>query len=169
MTPEVSRQEARENGSHKYFTGRPCKLGHISERYTMNAVCIACHRIWKQPKEYAKQYMKDWRCSNAQQFLFTSTRTRARRQNQRFNLTIDDFLIPPTCPVLGIPLNGLRGKRTNNTPSIDKLVPELGYIKGNVRVISWRANRLKSNASLSELELLVRYMREHNENKTKTL
>lgn len=81
-----------------------------------------------------------------------------------YNITVDDlYPLPLTCPVLGMPLNWMsEGKGTaNDHPTIDRLIPELGYTKGNVRIISNRANRLKGNASLDELQSLVRYMERH--------
>lgn len=41
------------------------------------------------------------------------------------------------------------------SPSLDRLIPSKGYVKGNVVVVSWRANRLKNNASLADLRALV--------------
>lgn len=40
-----------------------------------------------------------------------------------------------------------------DSPSIDKVIPELGYVRGNVWVISNKANRIKNNATLEELKL----------------
>lgn len=76
-----------------------------------------------------------------------------------FNLTPEDIVFPETCPILGIPLIFSEGGRTNNTPSIDRIIPEKGYVKGNIEVVSWRANRIKNDASLEELEKIVAYMK----------
>lgn len=46
-----------------------------------------------------------------------------------------------------------------NDPSVDRIIPELGYTKGNVRVISNRANLLKNNASIEEIELVLEDLR----------
>lgn len=60
--------------------------------------------------------------------------------------------IPCACPVLGIPLGtGEYGSH----PSIDRLIPHLGYVAGNIRVISLRANMLRSNATVEELRLVL--------------
>ena len=80
-----------------------------------------------------------------------------------FDMTVDDlYPLPLTCPVFDVPLNWLsEGKGTSHDhPTIDRMVPELGYMKGNVRIISNRANRLKNNASLTEIEAIYRYMSE---------
>ena len=63
----------------------------------------------------------------------------------------NDISIPNKCPVLGIAIDpAVKGKRTDNSPSIDRLVPELGYVKGNIHIMSWRANRIKNNGSLED-------------------
>jgi hypothetical protein len=76
------------------------------------------------------------------------------RQNKKMNkhsdLTIRDLLMlypkDGNCPVLGFPLLlTVYEKRRNNTPSIDKIIPKKGYMFGNVRIISWLANRIKSD------------------------
>lgn len=84
---------------------------------------------------------------------------RAVAKGLDFNLDFKDVVIPALCPVLGIPL--FRGKRgmADNCPSLDRVIPSKGYVKGNVRVISFRANRLKSDAEIWELEKVLRYMK----------
>jgi hypothetical protein len=47
----------------------------------------------------------------------------------------------------------------DNSPSIDQIVPGGGYVPGNVRIISWKANRLKSNATIDDLEAILAYMK----------
>lgn len=48
----ISRAEARAAGLPRYFTGKPCKRGHISERRTTGGNCLTCHR--KQIDEWHK-------------------------------------------------------------------------------------------------------------------
>lgn len=63
--------------------------------------------------------------------------------------------------MLGIPLLWEGSNRTDNTPSLDRIVPHKGYVPDNVCVISWRANRLKSDASPAELRMLADYAEKH--------
>jgi len=72
-----------------------------------------------------------------------------------FNLDLVDIVIPSHCPVLGIPLDCAAERPSNNLPSLDRIDNNRGYLKGNVWVISWRANLLKKDASLAELKALV--------------
>lgn len=82
---------------------------------------------------------------------------RAAQKGLEFTIDKEDVIIPDVCPLLGIPLICHRGKgsQQGNSPSLDRIDPTKGYIKGNVWVISNRANTLKNDASLQELELLV--------------
>lgn len=76
-------------------------------------------------------------------------RHRAKEKGIECNITVEDCVIPSTCPVLGI--NIICGGPRDNQPSIDRLIPSLGYIKGNVFVCSMKANRIKNDATPDEL------------------
>ena len=88
--------------------------------------------------------------------LFEVCRDRARKKGIPFTLEISDIVVPEVCPILGIPLSQ---ENRNNWPSVDRVNPALGYIPGNVVVISYRANRIKNDASLEELEAIVAYVK----------
>ena len=64
--------------------------------------------------------------------------------------------MPEFCPVLGIALqpNDKAGP-IDSSPSLDRIAPSLGYVPGNVRVISFRANRLRADATAAELRLVA--------------
>jgi hypothetical protein len=87
--------------------------------------------------------------------LVDRARQRAKRYDLPFNLDISDVTIPEKCPILGIKLFPSKGGSSDNSPSLDKIVNERGYVKGNVRVISNRANTLKNNATAEELQLIL--------------
>lgn len=83
--------------------------------------------------------------------MVRNARHRADAEGLPFAITKADITIPSHCPILGIPLfRGPRGGR-DHSPSLDKVRPELGYVPGNVIVISNRANRLKADATIKEL------------------
>ena len=113
-------------------------------------------------KEYSKYHYDKWFRSHAEARLFSAARSRARRNGIPFSITIDDIVIPEKCPVLEIPLYREGGKFKYNTPSLDRFIPSLGYVPGNVQVISWRANWLKNDATADELEKVARWMRNVN-------
>lgn len=98
--------------------------------------------------------------------IFTRVKSRAKRRGILFDLSIEDIIIPSHCPVLGIPIKavtpvGEDGRRyKDDSPSVDRIDPVKGYVKGNIRVISQRANLLKSNAELWELEAVLNDLRQ---------
>lgn len=85
--------------------------------------------------------------------IWEYARKRAKESGQPFTLTVHDMPpVPKRCPVLGIALmaNKVVGL-PDSSPSIDLIVPVRGYVPGNVRIISSRANRLRGDASSAEL------------------
>jgi hypothetical protein len=95
--------------------------------------------------------------------IWYSAKRRAAAKGLVFNLTIKDIVIPPVCPVLGIPLiislNGTRGG-TYCSPTLDRIDPQGGYTKDNVWVISQKANTIKYNATLADLKAVVTALEE---------
>lgn len=81
-------------------------------------------------------------------------RERAKAKGLPFNITQEDIVIPATCPVLGISIEVNVDYLKDTSPSLDRIKPELGYVKGNVRVISSRANRLKCDGTAAEMKLI---------------
>lgn len=72
----------------------------------------------------------------------------------------EEQFLPAVCPVLGIPLvYGNEGVRKDNSASIDRLDSSKGYVPGNVHVVCWRANRIKNDSTIEELELIVSYLK----------
>jgi hypothetical protein len=84
-----------------------------------------------------------------------------------FSITHEDIQIPELCPVLGIKLEhasketasrGAMGGFHDASPTLDKIIPALGYVPGNIAVISWRANKLKGDGTTGELRAVADWM-----------
>jgi hypothetical protein len=80
-------------------------------------------------------------------------KSRAKDRGLDFNITLDDVVIPPVCPVLGIPLQAHTGRSGayKDSPSLDRIDNNKGYVTGNVQVISQLANAMKGAATIAEL------------------
>lgn len=92
---------------------------------------------------------------NVKAHLLRHAKARAKKKGVPFDITVDDILIPSHCPIMGWEITGV-GEDVKTSASIDRIIPELGYVKGNIRVISTQANRMKWDSTQEELELFCR-------------
>jgi len=94
---------------------------------------------------------KEWYWKNIKQRILWRTADRAKRTGIEFNITIDDIIIPEICPLLEVPF--IRGGKHDKwyTYSLDRIDNSKGYVKGNIQVITYLANTMKSQASKKEL------------------
>jgi hypothetical protein len=91
--------------------------------------------------------------------LLRNAKKRAAQKGLPFSLVPEDVFVPVFCPVLGIKLQFSGPKMDPSNATIDRIIPEIGYVRENIAVISWRANCLKRDATLSELESVAAWMR----------
>jgi ribosomal protein L37E len=149
-----------ENERNNMSTSKQCrKCGEDKPPKSFsprNRVCNACRR--KQANVRAVNSQD----ANISRRL-TQIRGRARTKNIPFSLTPSDIHIPERCPLLDIPLMLTSGGGTRHQDpdvwSIDRIDSSKGYTPDNVWVISLRANMLKKDATLTELELLTANLR----------
>ena len=104
-----------------------------------------------------------WREKNRMKATINNARYRAKKKGLPFDITEEDLgEYPKFCPLLGIPMyheptrcnTGYVGSKPH-APSLDRIIPELGYVKGNVWFISNKANTMKQDATLADLKTLV--------------
>jgi hypothetical protein len=105
------------------------------------------------------QRVLEWSRSHPEHMLWIRAKRRAAKMNVPFDIEKSDIVIPKFCPILGIEMAYGVGGVKPNSPSLDRIVPSKGYIKGNVWVISFKANTIKNDATLEELELLVKALK----------
>jgi hypothetical protein len=102
------------------------------------------------------EYSRKYREKNPERIIQQHAKERAKRKNLEFNIEVSDVVIPIICPILGIPIikniSETRAKGPSaNSPSLDRIDNSKGYIKGNVTIISHKANTMKHNATPLEL------------------
>jgi hypothetical protein len=95
--------------------------------------------------------------------LIAVAKYRAKQYNLEFNIKESDLELPIYCPILELKLEYSPRERLDNSYSLDRVDPSKGYVKGNVRVISWKANRMKNHLSLDFLERVIKYIKDHQE------
>lgn len=154
MTPEQRAKNLEQ--ARKWHKDNPEKARAKSRNWRKNNIDKSYPSAkWSTmtPEQKAKrtESARKWRKKNTEHTMFLQVRSRARIDGIPFNLELSDFVIPDYCPVLGIKLEKGVGLRADNSPSIDKIIPALGYTKGNIIIVSWKANRIKTNATVDEI------------------
>ena len=102
----------------------------------------------------AKAYRRD----DPRRDMLGQAKKRARMRGVPFNLKLEDLIIPELCPVLGLKLAIHDGHGMDASPSLDAIIPSLGYVPGNIQVISNLANRMKNSATLQQLLVFARWV-----------
>lgn len=150
--PEKVRAQARDLRRRDPERHRQAKARYKArhpERYkeiTRKGAMRKLDRMREDPRYWLQQH-------------FFIAKQGARRRNIVFAITQEDWMkmaTPAKCPVLGCELvYCARGRRQEFSASIDRRNSATGYVNGNVRVICWRANRLRSDATAAELKIVA--------------
>lgn len=169
----------------RFFQGAPCKNCLRTIRFIKDKKCVHCvrsrdrarnkspekrkyekrrsklsHRKALQARLRASGYKTNWErnawLKDPRKRLLKKARERASMYGRECTISLEDIVVPKNCPLLGIPIFVGTRQVKNNSPTIDRKDSSKGYVPGNVWVISWRANRIKSDATLEEIKMLVK-------------
>jgi hypothetical protein len=141
---------------------------YIKDYYQKNRdreIARAQKSLKKKSRKEQNAYKKKLNRQNPLGIILQQARRRAKLKKVPFDITVDDIEVPEFCPVLGLRLAVNEGHAKDNSITIDRIVPELGYVKSNVAIISFKANTIKNNASIEELEKVLKWVKEINEKK----
>jgi hypothetical protein len=109
-----------------------------------NTRCFKCYSLHKLPLKIK---------------IFINEKERAKKSGIEFSIEEEDIIIPDFCPIFKIKLQENKGLSKYNSYSLDRIDNTKGYIKGNIHVISFKANSIKNNSTIEELELLLMYLK----------
>lgn len=161
--PELTQAQKRTLASRKWREENRERAREVTRRLNRewraknkDKVAASAAKYKAKNKDRLAEYNQQYNASA--KGLLAGIKSRCKKWGVEFNLTIDDIIIPDTCPILGIPIEHGKGYRTDNSPSVDRIDNSVGYVKGNVHVISMRANRIKNDSTLEELRLIVEYL-----------
>ena len=127
--------------------------------------CKECNRArMKEERPRRQVWERKYSEKNREQQMLTRARYRAEAKGVPITISEDDIIIPTHCPIFGTKI--IRGTQGDcpDSPSLDRIIPSLGYVPGNIAVISYRANTIKNDASLEEMKQIVRYMEQAENN-----
>jgi len=86
-------------------------------------------------------------------------RKKASNYKHEWNIEFNDLSFPTHCPILGIELNYSASYRSDDSPSFDRIDSSKGYVKGNVAIMSWRANRIKNDGTAEEHQRIADFIK----------
>ena len=101
---------------------------------------------------------KDTDLYRAQRSKFNRKKANALKVGYTWSITFGELEWPTKCPILGIELDYFAETRQENSPSFDRVDSSKGYDKGNVIVLSWRANRIKNDGTPAEHRAIADYI-----------
>lgn len=92
------------------------------------------------------------RRTDPKQYLLDIVRKRRAVRDGRLECTIkpEDFQVPLVCPERGVPLQSGDGQKTADSPTVVRLDLDLGYVPGNIRIVSWKAAGELNRQQLAE-------------------
>jgi hypothetical protein len=167
MTKKQNSKENRQVFLKDYYEKNKDRINERNRKYREDnlELCRAQDRAkYLRNKDKMINATRIRRLSEPERELLYGAKNRSLRFNLPFNLELSDINIPETCPLLEIQLCRGKGSVQAASPSLDRIIPDKGYVKGNVWVISHRANMLKNASSLEELELIVKNLKERKKN-----
>lgn len=129
------------------------------EKPLLSGKCLYCNGSlpYKRTKYCCdKHQAASWREANKFKNKFSRWKASAKANGHVFNITEDDLDWPKHCPYLDTELNYDSDSLADNIASLDKIVPEKGYISGNVQIISLLANKMKSSATKEQILTFAR-------------
>lgn len=128
----------------------------LIEKWNVNSgtkdICKKCSTKIRQ----TEKLNRDWKI-DAAKLLYKNIKSRCKRTGREFSIDLEDIIIPEKCPVFGFELKREDKQTWMCAPSVDRIDSSKGYIKGNITVVSRRANILKRDATIDELEQLLNY------------
>lgn len=122
----------------------PCPSGH--HEWNAQGYCRACLRLKNKHNRTDVEKLAT--------AMWKRAKHRAERKGLKFNIAPDDCRVPDDCAVFG-PMDLNTSGLNRMGPSLDRIKPELGYVKGNVIVISGLANTIKNCWTRSQVRAVA--------------
>jgi hypothetical protein len=147
-----------------FFKEKRYKCGYGSHCKDCKNVSKRKYYQTERGKETHREQESVRRSKDKKSVMLTNAKARAMKNNLEFSITKKDIIFTDLCPVFDIKLDYNLKKISDNSPTIDRIDSKKGYMPDNIKIISWKANRVKSNASIEEIEAILSYMYDNNKN-----
>lgn len=152
-------------GHTQWLTKEEFDLRKAKEKAYQSRVAAERKARYHSDPEFKAEFRKKvskYRRADYRPDMLARAKRRAEDLSLPFDLTKDDVPLTTHCPVFGFAFEPGRGKVCMTTPTLDRIIPELGYVKGNVIVVSFKANLIKSSATPEEIMKVAKFYRRLN-------
>lgn len=114
----------------------------------------------KRNPEQKRQWYLNRKKVNPERYLLARVRQRHTKKFPKIpcDLEASDLLVPAHCPVFGY---RMRWESFWRRPTVDRIDNSKGYVKGNVVIVSQRANQLKNDSTLDELRAIIKFYQQY--------
>jgi hypothetical protein len=151
--------DKRNNSGNRMYLVK-CECGNLCEKATdklrrKRNPNIYCSKNCPLIQRNGKHLLTHGKTKTQEYRLYYLSKQRSKQKNIKFDIDVDDIHIPEFCPILNIKLKKNHTGWAPDAPTLDRIIPEKGYVKGNVKVISGKANVMKNNATLEELKIFT--------------
>ncbi len=151
--------DKRNNSGNRMYLVK-CECGNLCEKATdklrrKRNPNIYCSKNCPLIQRNGKHLLTHGKTKTQEYRLYYLSKQRSKQKNIKFDIAVDDIHIPEFCPILNIKLKKNHTGWAPDAPTLDRIIPEKGYVKGNVKVISGKANVMKNNATLEELKIFT--------------
>lgn len=157
--------QARKEFMRRYYEQHKDKLKARARMYAAKAKEVDPDGVREKRSKWEAIYRKEqqpwvkYRKRSPLKYLYRLAARRAKERGLVFDIQLSDLSLPDTCPLLGIRIDSF-DPVLDFHPSIDRIDSTKGYVKGNVWIISHRANRIKNNATADELMIIALALKE---------
>ena len=126
-----------------------------TNRSGLHSKCKLCYGLCN------KEYQAKYRANNRFAIRMRTCRERSKEKDLSFSIdtTYLEDIWTGTCPVFQTPLNIDAERGAEGHAQLDRIVPALGYVEGNVVWLSQRANRIKDDATIEDLERVLKWLK----------
>lgn len=156
--------------------GKGATLKYIADYYHVSRQCL--HQVVKRyipewndeyggvvrRREIADKWYDKWgekaqtKLYQMQRLKFSRKKANAIKVGYSWTISFGELTWPTHCPILGLELDYFAETRQENSPSFDRIDSNRGYDKGNVIIVSWRANRIKNDGTAEEHKKIAEYL-----------
>lgn len=169
----LSKEETLERRKARYHTDpefrnrmlESARRYHAKKRATDPGYLRSRSEYNKAHAKYFNDKAKQYNMERPFHYAYRRLRLRAKQNNIPFSLD-EEYLVElwtGKCAIFNTPLCMPYSTKHQdpNKATVDRIVPELGYTKGNIQWVSNKANIIKSFGTLCEHEAIVAYLKNH--------